>query len=92
MHALWNGFPMETVAFEGREARVVLPNTENRNGRLALKTEYWDAFPKAAEIALLENGFYLCFIRNDNRWGTDPDLDRKVRFVCFVAEKYNLDI
>lgn len=88
MESVWNGFTCKTFEFEGREAHVVFP--QNGNGRLALKTEYWNAFP-AGEIALLENGFHLCFIKNDNRWGTDPDLDRKARFVRFVAAQYGLN-
>lgn len=87
---LWNGFPMETLEFEGREAHIVFPAPGTANGRLALKTEYWNAFPKAVELPLLEKGFHLCFIKNDNRWGVDADLDRKARFVKFVAEKYSL--
>ncbi|MBE6920642.1 MAG: alpha/beta hydrolase [Ruminococcaceae bacterium] len=87
---LWNGFPVETLNFEGREAHVVFPAPGTANGLLALKTEYWNAFPKAAEIPLLEQGFHLCFITNDNRWGVDEDLDRKARFVKFVTEKYGL--
>jgi len=85
---MWNGFSVKEFDFEGREAYVVFP--EKANGRLALKTEYWNAFP-GAEIALLEKGFHLCFIKNDNRWGIDPDLDRKARFVRFVAAQYGLD-
>lgn len=90
MDSLWNGFVIKTLKFEGHEANVVFPKIGTENGRLALKTEYWNAFP-ATEIALLENGFHLCFIQNDNRWGTDPDLDRKARFVRYVAKEYGLD-
>ena len=91
MKSAWNGFAISNFEFEGREAHVVCPRPGTENGRLALKTEYWDAFP-ATEIALLEKGFHLCFIRNDNRWGTDPDLDRKARFVRYVAEQYDLQL
>ena len=83
----WNGFPVERMTFEDHEALIILP--EQAIGRLVIKTEYWNAFPEA-EIELVRNGFHLCFIENDNRWGTDPDLDRKARFVRFVQEKYGL--
>lgn len=62
--------------------------TKKRN--FAIKTEYWGAFPEAIEIDLLKNGFHLCFLKNKNRWGTDEDLQRKVRFIKFVKEKYKL--
>lgn len=89
MSELWNGYAMERFCFEGKDALVVFPEKESANNRLAIKTEYWGAFP-ATETALLKEGFHLCFIQNDNRWGTDPDLDRKARFVRFVAEKNGL--
>ena len=86
---MWHGYPCDRISFEDHGGLVVRP--EKPNGLLALKTEYWDAFPEAAELSLLERGYTLCFIRNDNRWGTAPDLERKARFVRFVAEKYGLD-
>lgn len=71
------------------EAYVVLPKG-NRNERLAIKTEYWDAFPNAIEIPLVGVGYHLCYIKNKNRWGTTEDVDRKARFIRFVQEKYRL--
>ena len=85
----WNGFICESFTFEEKQAYVVLPNI-NTNGVLALKTEYWDAFPNAIEIPLLNAGFKLCYIENNNRWGITEDLERKARFVRFVQEKYKL--
>ncbi len=87
---LWNGFECVEFEFEGHEARVVIPVKQVVRPFLAIKTEYWNAFPET-EIRLLEEGFYLCYIKNDNRWGTDTDLDRKARFVEYVTEKYSLD-
>ena len=89
MEELWNGFRMEEFLFEDHVALVVLPNEGTANGHLLMKTEYWGAFP-ATEAALVEKGFHLCYVKNDNRWGTDADVDRKARFVRFVSEKYGL--
>lgn len=86
----WNGFECKRFVFEEHDAIVVMPEEDTANGYLAVKTEYWDAFPEAAEIDLLKNGFHLCFIKNDNRWGTNPDLDRKARFVRHIQDKYHL--
>lgn len=85
----WHGFIMERFAFEGQEAVVVFPKEGTSVQRLALKTEYWDAFPET-ETALVEKGFHLCYLENKNRWGIAEDLDRKARFVQFVTEKYGL--
>lgn len=87
---MWNGFPCHEYEWEGHRAIVVRPGAEKRNGQLAVKTEYWDAFPGAAEIALLEKGFMLCYLQNDTRFGLDEDLDRKMRFIRSVQEQYRL--
>ena len=85
----WHGYPCQKLEFEGHEAFLVFPKVRP-NGYLAVKTEYWNAFPHAVEIPLLEKGFHLCYIRNDNRWGTDPDLDRKARFVRSLQKECGL--
>ena len=84
----FGGFECRKFVFGGKNALVVIP--KKSNGRLAVKTEYWGAFP-ATEIELLKRGYHLCFIENDNRWGTNPDLERKADFVKFVRNEFNLD-
>ena len=61
MSQLWNGFRMEELEFEGMSSLVVCPKKGTEIGRLAIKTEYWGAFP-VGEVALLDNGFHLCYI------------------------------
>lgn len=90
MSELWNGFAIKNLEFEGKEAFVVFPEEGTANGKLALKTEYWGAFPEAVELPLLRKGFHLCFIRNDNRWASEDQLERKARFVKYVAKEYGL--
>lgn len=84
----WNGYELREFIFEEHPAKLVIPRESN--GCLAIKTEYWDAFPEAVEIPLLEQGFHLCYIQNDNRLGTEKDLDRKARFVRFISPSYGL--
>ncbi|MDO5423258.1 MAG: alpha/beta fold hydrolase [Eubacteriales bacterium] len=90
MEETWRGFACRHLVFEEQEAVVVCPKQEKANGFLAVKTEYWDAFPEAVELPLLEEGFHLCYIRNENRWGTDADLDRKARFLRWVQKEWGL--
>lgn len=85
----WNGFECREFLFEGHKARVILPHIKSEKPCLFIKTEYADAFP-ATEIMLLERGFYGAFIENDNRWGTNPDLERKARFVQALTAEYGL--
>jgi pimeloyl-ACP methyl ester carboxylesterase len=87
---LWHNFPCHPIEFEGFAGFVVCPTDGTSNGLLAVKTEYWGAFPHAIEIALLNAGFHLCFLKNRCRWGADDDLDRKARFVRYVQDRYGL--
>jgi len=86
----WMGYHCQKLQFENHEAIIVYPEEGTANGCLAVKTEYWGAFPKAIEIPLLEKGFHLCYIKNDNRFGIDADLDRKARFIRYVQAEYGL--
>lgn len=86
----WHGYIMERFVFEEQDALVVFPNEGTSIKRLAVKTEYWDAFAET-ETALVEKGFHLCYLENKNRWGLDEDLDRKARFVQYVTERYGLN-
>ena len=90
MREKWNGFECDKFVFEEYDAIVIIPAEGTGNGELAIKTEYWDKFVEAAELDLVKNGFHLCFIRNNNRWGTDSDLDRKARFIQYVQKEYGL--
>lgn len=90
MECKWMGYDCRKMKFEEHEAIIVSPKEETALGYLAVKTEYWDAFPEALELPLLEKGFHLCFLANENRWGTDQDLDRKARFIRFVQNEWNL--
>lgn len=82
-------YRMERFLFEDREAAIVYPKTKDSKGRWALKTEYFAAFQDLEE-KLVENGFHLLYLKNNNRWGTDDDLDAKKRFSKAVSRNYGL--
>ena len=88
METTWHGFDCEEFVFEEHQAIVVRPREEDDIHHLAVKTEYWLAFQEAAEMELVTRGFTLCYIKNDNRWGKNEDLDRKARFIRYVQNKY----
>lgn len=90
MEDKWMGFQCKNLQFEDHEAIIVYPEEGTANGYLAVKTEYWEAFPEALEIPLLKNGFHLCYIKNDNRFGVDEELDRKARFLRHVQAECGL--
>ena len=91
MEQLWHGFQMKEFTFEGKNACLVFPEEGKSNGRLALKTVYWDAFPQAVEVDLLKNGFHLCFVMSDHRWGVPEDVERMASFVRMITAQYGLD-
>ena len=90
METYWRDFVCVNMQFEEHDAIIVYSQRGTENGCLAVKTEYWGAFPEAIEIPLLENGFHLCYIKNDNRFGVNEDLDRKARFIRYVQNLCNL--
>jgi len=90
MRELWNGFQCEKFTFEGRDAILVFPEEGTANGRLALKTEYWGAFPNV-EIQLLKKGFRLAFLKNETRFVTRKDCDIRAAFVRHLAKEHGLN-
>lgn len=81
-------FRCHRFTFEGMESIIVLPDAEP-NGKWALKTEYWHAFPDM-EIMLLQKGYHVAYVTNETRFATDADCDRKARFVRYISTEYGL--
>lgn len=87
----WHGFRRADFRFADRDALIVFPHRGGwGSGRLMMKMEYFDAFPKL-EMELLDAGFHLAYIRNLNRWGTDPDHNVRQQFADFLAEWFHLN-
>lgn len=86
---LWNDFIIEKFSFSEREAKIVYPNCKP-NGKLILKTEYWDAFPEF-EIEMVKRGYYLCNISHYTRWAPDEETHIMADFVKYVANKLNIE-
>lgn len=83
----WYGFQMKKEIFEGMELISVFP--EKPNGKWALKTEYFSAFPEA-EIELVKLGYHLFHIKNTTRWHVPEDTERRAKLAEYVHKKYNL--
>lgn len=85
----WNGYRCEEFEFEGKYAIIVFPDTAEAERNWLLKTEYWDGYPQT-EIEMLDRGFHLAFVKNETRFATKEDCERKARFVSYIADKYSL--
>ncbi len=87
--ALWHGYKKIEFEFDGKDAILVFPKTAEPGRNWLLKTEYWNAFPDA-ELDLLARGFHVAYLKNETRFATRSDCDRKAAFVSFLAKKYGL--
>lgn len=85
----FEAYECEEFEFMGLPAKVVKPN-KPANGKWALKTEYFGAFPEL-EIELLERGWHIAFNQNNNRWAENEDIERKTAFIEYVSEKMHLN-
>ncbi len=84
----WNGFPFREGEFMGMPYIVISPK-ENPNGKWAIKTEYFGAFPQT-EIALLEKGYHVAHIDNAERYCPDSVTKTQAAFIDFVHTEFGL--
>ena len=85
----WHDYEGVSFTFDGAPAKVIFPKG-CPNGKWALKTEYFNAFPET-ELELLRRGWHIAYQQNDNRWAQERDLIRKADFVRFVAKEFSLE-
>ncbi len=85
----WYGFKRIDFEFEGKNAAVIFPKEEDKNGKWLYKTEYLYAFPKF-ETEMLKRGWHVAYVENITRWCMDEDIDRKKRFADYIISEYGL--
>ena len=85
----WHGFSFEAGEMMDREYIVVFPKLGTENGRWAIKTEYFGAFPET-EIELLRRGYHLCSIKTKTRWCLDEDTEAQAALARYMHEKFGL--
>lgn len=83
----YEGYKKETTLIDGREAVIILPETSN--GRWALKTEYFDAFP-AVQKKMLELGCYIAHIKNITRWHHPSDTEARAKLCKYMTTEYGV--
>ena len=88
--SIWNGYERIDFLFEGREAILVFPGEANEERNWLFKTEYFGAFP-SFEVEMLGRGWHLAYIKNQNRWCLDADLELKDRFAEYLTREYGLN-
>lgn len=84
----WNGFEIKKFPLDGTEALVVFPKVKP-NGRWALKTEYFDAFPDV-QIELLNKGYHIAHIKTRTRWYVPEDNASKAALAVYMHHELGL--
>ncbi len=82
------GYTCEEWQFEGRRAVLVKPDC-GANGKWAVYTEYFWAFPDTA-MELLKRGWHVAYLENNNRWGLEADQEARHCFCGYLQETYGL--
>ena len=77
----------EVLEFEGRE--VIICHPEKPNGKWALKTEYFTAFPEV-QNTLLEMGYYIVHIKNKTRWVHPSDTDARANLAKYMRKRFGV--
>ena len=84
----WQGYEGVEFVLEDYVCKVIKPKCAP-NGKWALKTHYFTAFPQT-ECELLSRGWHIAFQTNRTSWATEDDVERKARFVKFVSAEFGL--
>ena len=85
----WCGFKMLEFEFDGKGAKLVLPNMPRDDRKWLLKTEYFGAFPNF-ELVMLERGYYVAHVQNITRWCLPEDTARQAAFCEFLHREFGL--
>lgn len=85
----WQGHDQESFVIEGRNCRVVKPSTPSPGKPWVWRPEFFEAFNQA-DLALLNEGFHLCFIDLKNSFGCPSSLDLMDRFYDHVTKTYGV--
>ena len=85
----FHGFAKEIIKIADRDAIIVYPKEGTANGKWALKTEYFDAFPDT-EIKLLEKGYHLAHIATKTRWYIHEDNEAKALLAEYMHKELGL--
>lgn len=83
----WNGYELRKEVLNGRNVVIQIP--EKPNGKWALKTEYFDAFPDV-QLRLLALGYHVAHIQNITRWHVWEDTDARAELVEYMHNSYGL--
>lgn len=85
----WQGHEQESFTLEGRNCRVVKPAKAAPGTPWIWRPEFFEAFNQA-DLALVNEGFHLCYIDLKNSFGCPSSLDVMDRFYDHVTKTYQV--
>ncbi|MBO5453609.1 MAG: alpha/beta fold hydrolase [Clostridia bacterium] len=78
---------IENIVLNDRE--VIICHPEKPNGKWALKTEYFNAFPEV-QNTLLDMGYYIAHIKNKTRWHHPSDTEARFNLAQYMSERFGV--
>jgi len=85
----WNGCSRYDFDFNGNDAIIVVPETPLKGKPWIWRPEFFDAFNQA-DLALLEKGFILAYLKMDNIFGSAPAMKLMDNFYDYLTSSYDL--
>lgn len=77
----------EITELNGRE--VIICHPEKPNGKWAMKTEYFAAFPDV-QNTLLQMGYYVAHIKNKTRWHHKSDTEARAELARYMHNRFGV--
>ncbi len=87
--SLWKGYERHDFYIGGREAILIEPKTPAHGNPWVWRTEFFDAF-SYADMALLEKGWHIAYLRISNMYGCPEAVDRMRSFQEYMVKTYKL--
>ncbi len=86
----WHGATMELFQLAGRDCRVVVPAKPAKGMPWLWRPEFFDAFHDA-DLALLAQGYHLCYVDLKNSFGCPDAIARMEVFHRVVTQMHGLN-
>ena len=84
-----DGYTQIEFEFKGKKAIALLPESDKKNGKTVIKTEYFGAFPEL-QLEFVRRGYTMIFLQNRNRWGTDSEIEDQYEFIKYAADELDI--
>ncbi len=83
-------YRVEDLVFQGRNAKIVTPNTDYNNDNWVWRVRFWGVEPQV-DRALLEEGFHVAYIDVAGFYGNQEAVQIWNDFYTFITTKYRLN-